>query len=389
MPTPEENTFIVVPHHCLITENTGGPPYIWNAVNNVIILEQRRPASTTHPVRKDRTRALGSWGRTSSYFSSPPGIGKVVTNDGVYRMDFEGRLVHANSAWGVDLDPSSRLRYDCRRKALAQVTERTMQFSAALRQAKDTFGLVAKAANTFAHGLDNIMSGKRGLKKLAGSMSQWKKIPDKYLEYLYGWKPLADDVANAFDELSGLNKLGFEFQFTLKHQSSMVEQSTAPLAMLGYGFPCVINGQSKHWARVGYTFSIPPWYFDRLQPIAPFSTELELMPWSFVLDWFIPIGDMIGAMESMQFSPFFKEGFETYGRRDLFSGTPIIVAANVNKNVSFVGTNVTLSRFSMKREVTESLAGLVFSLPDLRNSLDLNKASQGLALLTQAFNRWR
>lgn len=393
MPTPAESTVIIRPHHVIWSESLdGNPPYDSGvSTSDVVTFFKVRPASVSHPRRADRTRALGPWSTTTFALSQTPGIGAIYSDDGRLKIALEGQLVHGNvmETWYGDISTAQRLREDCRRKALAQVSERTMQLSAALRQARDTFGLVGKFATTLHSGLQGLMEGPKGLLKEVGKMTSWKKIPDRYLEYLYGIAPLGDDVANAFNELSGLNELGFQFQFTLKARKQVREASTARLFALRTGSPFEISGESVSWARVGYTFSIPEWYFDRMSPIAPFSTEWEMLPGSFVLDWFLPIGDMIGAAESMQYSPFFKEGFETYGRKDSFTGGLMPASPYPGPGSFLKPGSVNLDRFFMQRDVTESLASIAFSLPDLRNSLNLNKASQGLSLISQAAKRWR
>lgn len=94
-------------------------------------------------------------------------------------------------------------------------------------------------------------------------------------------------------------------------------------------------------------------------------------------------------MESMQFAPFFKEGFETYGAEETYSGTLIPDDSSLDPGSYCKPGSFSCRRFSMQRDSITTLQSVLFELPDLRSTLNLNKAAQGLSLLTQVFKRWQ
>jgi hypothetical protein len=303
----------------------------------------------------------------------------------------ERGTVEGNVALAVDptqditaVDPLLR---NARLKALAKVTSDTAQFNAALAQANDTLKLAASFSTEAANQLDNLMSGPKGLAKKLGKLSSWKKIPDRYLAYLYGIAPLADDLENATTQLVRYKVQGFDMALVLKATEKRTETVTFPVNLhngsSGYTSG-EISGLRHMQARVGYLFNVPSWYLDQAPIVAPFSTAYELTRMSFVLDWFVPIGNWIGAMESAQFSPFFVEGWETAWMKDVYTD---IRSTSSNSTVKLQATG-SLEKGRMSRAYLLSYPSSILTRPAVNPLPSWSKAAQGLSLLTQAFKRW-
>jgi hypothetical protein len=105
---------------------------------------------------------------------------------------------------------------------------------------------------------------------------------------------------------------------------------------------------------------------------------------SFVLDWFVPIGNWIGAMESAQFSPFFVEGWETAWMKDVYTD---IRSTSSNSTVKLQATG-SLEKGRMSRAYLLSYPSSILTRPAVNPLPSWSKAAQGLSLLTQAFKRW-
>lgn len=368
----------------------------FTGIQDVIYRSKHRPASVSNPRRSDRTRAPGNWDISGQEGWFGDGVMSWKYGPWDAFQDIFGSVVMYSSLGGLwagpSLDMADSLLNNARLAALAQVSEGKMQYSAALAQASGTAKMVGSAASKFAHGLDKLMQGKHGLKQLYGSMSNWKAIPSEYLEYLYGWAPLGDDIANAFDQLSGFRDLGFDYSMIFKKKLKMTESCSIE----GIGCACPALGQAgcadllgtrDSLASVGYRFDIPRWYLERTPVVAPFSTAYELAPYSFVLDWFVPIGDWVGAMESAQYSPFFVEGFETRFCRERYP----TIKMNPGRYGIWVlqggSASGNMAAFIMRRSAVTEFP--YFSRPSFKPLPGIQQAAQGLSLLTQAFNRWR
>lgn len=133
-----------------------------------------------------------------------------------------------------------------------------------------------------------------------------KKVSDAYLEYVYGWKPLVSD-------LYGIIQLVKQYSSGIKpiivHGHGKMDQSTTS-ALIRYK-----PGQSGANAQnyiVGTTTSVVKVRCDlyaRVDPnliafrilnqlglLNPLSLEWELVPWSFVVDWLLPIGPWLQSL---------------------------------------------------------------------------------------------
>ena len=140
------------------------------------------------------------------------------------------------------------------------------------------------------------------------------------------------------------------------------------------------------FARCAYRFDLPEDFLSDVPVVSPFSTLYELMPYSFVLDWFVPIGDWFGALEAAQWSPYFVEGWELYGARETFTSPTFVYGPTDWRELAGHAT-FNAEAFRYARSVVSSFP----SLPGvaINPSLGLSRVSQGLSLLTQVFQRWR
>lgn len=128
-----------------------------------------------------------------------------------------------------------------------------------------------------------------------------RSIAESYLEYIYGLKPLMSDI--------------YELVQTMKHGSSKT------LLLKGVGTAMRSRNGRTHndiWSS-GYATCVSKYaqcdakakctLWARLDPNAsqframnqlgllnPLSLAYELTPWSFVVDWFIPIGPVLSAL---------------------------------------------------------------------------------------------
>jgi hypothetical protein len=265
-----------------------------------------------------------------------------------------------------------------------------MQASAALRQLDDTLRLAGDFSSTAARDLERLMDGgKKGLARNLGKMSQWRKVPDRYLAYLYGVAPLADDLSNAFEQLSLYNERGNGLNVVVRAGQKLTETTPSHVINLNSGsggFQAgLLWGTRKIGVRCGYRFDIPDWYLQQGPILTPFSEAYELTKMSFVLDWFLPVGNWISSMESAQFSPFFKEGFEVIKVVDTYNSAKPNNSFNDTVAIDIKGRLVV---GAMRRASIGTWAE-TFGLPTFNPTPSWSKAAQGLSLLTQTFKRWR
>lgn len=120
-----------------------------------------------------------------------------------------------------------------------------------------------------------------------------------WLEYTYGWKPLASDIYNALDELQNhhlrKNINNVDVRVTRKKrdvfaQSYGVTPGLEHLHSVNGFYSCTISGFIEP--------SIPIQSVSTWTSLNPANIAWELLPYSFVVDWFYDIGSYLRDMES-------------------------------------------------------------------------------------------
>lgn len=210
----------------------------------------------------------------------------------------------------------------------------------------------------------------------------WYEVPDLYLQWLYGVRPVLEDLVNA------TNQLEQTLADNPDHTVVFLRRSVEVIGDL-------IERQANTFTRYFYEvqqrdtavlrFSIPEYVLDSFGggALAPFSTFWELTPFSFVLDWVIPVGESLAAIETAQIAPFFTSGCKS---RKL---TAVVTDLDRRNPPGTVILHWETGAFSLKEEMFQRKVFLnypyeeVFRIPDLRHKLGLDHLAQSLSLLVQ------
>lgn len=396
MPTPalDLTTYRPCLFHYKMVRPDGIVAEEFDAVNTFVGFDKHRPKSISNPKINWERRASPWWTRCFEFTPGTSGI-SVLQLGGGWTSVLTGSVISGYFP-ALDTSRAGQLLGNARLRALGKATDRVMQFNAASRQLKDTMKMVTNASTSLAKGLNKLLDGPKispaQLKRLERRRKRegkkldprWKDAPSKYLEYLYGWKPLADDVANAFDNLGDYSERDYLYSFCLKQKLQETVRDEIDGYTCRYTMPVKLGVSRKSIASVGYFFSLPDWFIKQVPVIAPFSTELELARYSFVVDWFLPISSYVRAMEACQFSPYFRWGFETSAVWEKTDGR---LRSN-SSNLEVASAGQSLSRMTMNRSVLTSFPySALTTMPSMNRSLGIDQAAQGLSLLTQVFQR--
>jgi hypothetical protein len=133
-----------------------------------------------------------------------------------------------------------------------------------------------------------------------------------YLCWKYGWKQLLSDVFNAADESARftMNQLA---RFSASAKSTEARGSTYVTSVDGVpGVPLKIEGTAQLKAKYQIVLALPPSAFDiaRWTSLNPVSLAWELIPYSFVIDWFVDIGSTLRNFETAcYYNTQFRSGF--------------------------------------------------------------------------------
>lgn len=133
-------------------------------------------------------------------------------------------------------------------------------------------------------------------KSLRGKKRKFKSFGDQFLEFHFGWVPLAQDIHSAMQTLSspdfGVKKISAT---ALSHGQWLDRQESH-----GYGWDYldIWNRHAVFSCRMGLTYRVsnPNAYLaSQLGLINPASIAWEAVPFSFVADWFGNVGQVLAS----------------------------------------------------------------------------------------------
>lgn len=325
----------------------------------------------------------GTSGRVTSRYKSNPGLDLVeegALND-THVVNYGFQSVGTNI-----LD--SNLEDLCILKALNKLNQRDLDLGTAWYERGKTAQLVGDLAYTAAHALDAIR--KRNWQRLRNELGLdgnvldgGGNVVDGYLVYRYAVMPAMKDVAGAVDSLSRLppDQWAVTARATEKYFSRRV-------TTVGEGSENPFTCSSELERRCRAIITAIPKPLTREQDILwslgldnPLSTIHEVIPYSFVLDWALPIGDWLSGLNALKY----------------YSGWNTVVSNKTEEKVAVSGASTTYnggiitssasgsySRLQFRRRVTDAPPIPVLPVKDPRS---LTHMADGLSLLASAVRR--
>lgn len=196
-------------------------------------------------------------------------------------------------------------------KAILKAKNQKINLAQAFAERAQTARLVSNSAMSIVKALVAVRRGNPkaalaalGLRK--GSKNHnWttgtQAAADRWLEIQYGWKPLLSDVHGAVSSLEEkdggvLNR----YVVTVRGRGEVLSNSNLVLANTsGRPYQRVIENRST--CRVRLDLQPNNTYYKTLGALGvtnPVTIAWELLPWSFVADWFVPVGDFIQQFDA-------------------------------------------------------------------------------------------
>jgi hypothetical protein len=142
-----------------------------------------------------------------------------------------------------------------------------------------------------------------GVIKLASQM---------WLEYVYGLKPLVSSVFGVAEEMIR-HVINRTERFRARYSIHDLPKTAAISTLQGYRAMPVIGGTFK--TSVTYGLDLESRDFDsaRFSSLNPASIAWELVPYSFVVDWFLDVGGYLRNLEtSLLYAHRFRGGYKTH-----------------------------------------------------------------------------
>lgn len=170
---------------------------------------------------------------------------------------------------------------------------------AAVAEASSACDMIAKRAlqlRTFAGHLRRFdfprAARELGLSRPPKGVSRKHQFASNYLEFHFGWSPLVGDVFNAVDVLQSPLKPATPLGRAGHQYESIDPPSDVDIGP--WGSRVVTRGRGT--VRVSATVKVRNenlWLANQLGLVNPASVLWEIVPFSFVVDWFVNVGDFL------------------------------------------------------------------------------------------------
>lgn len=191
----------------------------------------------------------------------------------------------------LDSNTRSRLITEC----MAKVNGREANYGEAIGEGRKTLAHLAQTSSQVIRALlalrkGNFQAFRRAL-RVSGKGWKGNTLSSRWLEYQYAWLPLLGDIYDTSQILTNGMKTRPQVFSAIRATSTSggYAHENSDMKLKG---GCSVSHRCKLWYRVSNS-SVDT--LSRLGLINPFEVAWALMPFSFVIDWFIPVGTMLEA----------------------------------------------------------------------------------------------
>lgn len=234
-----------------------------------------------------------------------------------YRYDAKEELL---SGMTSRVSSSANLIYDTRAKLVDDIADQKSILLVTIAEAGKTLKMIADAAATLARVMKQLKRGRivdavrslginpKGKKDRPPALT-YDDLKSRWLEYRYGWTPLLMDVRGIAEQFADTFIIGnaASDMFTVKvrkvHMEARRRQVYSPGGGAGYAiYPSLtyicddeVTDVYTIWATSKVTNpqakSLAEWGL-----VNPLAVAWELVPLSFVWDWFFSVGDYLSHL---------------------------------------------------------------------------------------------
>lgn len=253
------------------------------------------------------------------------------------------------------------------------------------RQLGDTATSIGKAVRNLRRG--NVRDAMRDL-----GISSAKRAPrgsnwiNNWLALQYGWKPLLSDIYGSCSALAKRDKS--DWRVTAK--SGRREMKTWEYWLNPYNYGNIYGHHLTVEAKYGVFVRIDAlpdndltMSLSSLGVTNPLNVAWELVPYSFVVDWFLPIGDWLASLDAMLG---YTSAYTSVSYRTEAVWTDVGLSKDFSQT-SFIRNNWTGTKRKFVLNRTAQAGVPLASFPSIKDGWSLGHMANGLALLASAFGR--
>jgi len=269
------------------------PPlaYSSNVIRRSIPLTLLATSSTGYPA--DPTFALKLWLLDSGGAGEPP----LSLVSGEFLNDAKNKALRSLSNKLQNVRANLALMFVERRQTASLIADTAFRVATAARSLRraDLRGFT----RALSLGVGDRARVARGWHKVAATPVD-KRLANHWLEYVFGWLPLLNDIRDAAELLA-------ESVATYKEPKGFLRARGATTGT--YTFRDPLTGSGHIYAdkdvMASFTARINAWYelesearsiLSKTGISNPASLAWEALPFSFVVDWFLPVGNYLDSL---------------------------------------------------------------------------------------------
>lgn len=214
--------------------------------------------------------------------------------------------------------------------------------------------------------------------------SRAKDTGGRWLEYQYGWMPLLSDISGAVDTVVN----GFVREPRISAVRVLREDlpQVAPSTQVVGGYPWVSthNVRGFRLVKVRLDFKVDGVAADlsRFGLLNPLAVAWELVPFSFLVDWVLPIGDFLNALDATSGLTFIGGSETLFWKQEGRSmGSCSVSRPDFKRSVRL---SASISDFDLQRTEIKSVR---VPLPRFKSPVSVGHAANAVALFSVLHKR--
>lgn len=221
---------------------------------------------------------------------------------------YDGPYSYWLSAHGADDVPNVDLSFNGLDGRLrARIKDDNLNMAQSVAEYRQAASMFANAASSVYRTFRSLRSGS-AIADIARYMRRRDRdipgdIANRWLEYQYGFKPLMSDIYGVADELQK-SMSGEYYRYVNTHSDEFYEGRSAQTCALDgvnlFPYQRITQKRVRKIVRARYRITVAG--LKQLSQIGitnPALLAWELIPFSFVFDWMIPVGNFLSSLDAL------------------------------------------------------------------------------------------
>lgn len=272
------------------------------------------------------------------------------------------------------------------------VAQDIVQMSQTMRTITDSATRIADSVRSVKHGdifhaADVLWKGRTPVFRKGAKPKRGAALADNWLALQYGWKPLLQDIQGSMEALARYNlandsvrEVRASAKVSRTENNDIFDDYNGKVRIgeISHTYLCQVKVGLKY--RVNDSLRA---FLSQTGFTNPVNLAWEVLPYSFVVDWFLPIGPYLESLSAYDGLEFYEGWISQFSKWSTFGSVDFkgLVASGTEQRVykgQYSSTSVRLNRDKLP-----SFPRLTF--PNFKNPFSTTHALNAIALVRSAF----